>query len=205
MQRRLEAVKLEKFKETRAWIADFIVKKFKDTKEDKNAPANMRRMPILKEGREMAIKQAKRITEVLKQAAVTPAKGKTKRVKKADLIGGIQEMQGKLGRPVENQETLDKQKVPALTEKLKKLKDQFNEAPRQRLQRPNVNSRYATTITQETETPSASSFRGQFNDEIDDQEVETIWDETQASLGFTQGYESRSGRKAKPPQNLQHR
>ena len=202
MQRRLDAVKLEKFKETRAWIADFIVKKFKDTKEDKNAPANMRRMPILKEGREMAIKQAKHITEVLKQAAVTPAKGKTKRVKKADLIGGIQEMQGKLGRPVENEQTLDKQKVPALTEKLKKLKDQFKEAPRQRLQRPNVNSRYATTITQET--PSASSW-GEFNNEIDDQEVETIWDETQASLEFTQGYESRSGRKAKPPRNLQHR
>jgi hypothetical protein len=81
------------------------------------------------------------------------------------------------------------------------LKDQFNEAPRQRFQRPNVNSRYATTITQET--PSASSW-GEFNDEIDDEEVETIWDETQASLGFTQGYESRSGRKAKPPPNLQH-
>ncbi|GMI31068.1 hypothetical protein TrCOL_g6247 [Triparma columacea] len=204
MQRRLEAVKLEKFKETREWIADFIVKKFKDTKEDKNAPANMRRMPILKEGRELAIKQAKRITEVLKQAAVTPAK-KEKRVKKVDLIGGIQEMQGKLGRPVENQETLDKQKVPALTEKLKNLKDQFDKAPRQRFQRPNVNSRYATTITQETDTPSASSFRGQFNDEIDDQEVETIWDETQASLEFSQGYESRSGRKAKPPRKLQHR
>jgi hypothetical protein len=195
MQRRLEAVKLEKYKETREWIADFIVKKFKDTKENKKAPANMRRLPILKEGREKAIKQARHITEVLKKAA----EGETQTVLKADLIGDIREMQEKLGKSVESQATLEKQLRPTLKEKLKKLQEQFEEAPRQRLKR-NANSTYATTITQET---SSAPIRGEFDDEIEDQVVDTIMEETQASLEFTQGFESRSGRKARPPSKYQ--